>query len=67
MRQLVSGQQALLQKQTQTIDELKSLLTVQTPAPPKKGVVRPFDAQRAAYTDRRLLGMYDARFHSTCW
>ena len=31
------------------------------------GVVRPFDAQRAAIGDRRYLGMYDARFHSTHW
>ena len=29
------------------------------------GVVRPFDAQREAIGDRRYLGMYDARFHST--
>ena len=29
------------------------------------GVVRPFDAQREAIGDRRYLGSYDARFHST--
>jgi ABC-type transporter Mla subunit MlaD len=27
--------------------------------------IRPFDAQRAAYGDRRLLGLFDAQFHST--
>lgn len=27
--------------------------------------IRPFDAQRAAYDDRRLLGLFDAQFHST--
>jgi hypothetical protein len=64
MRGLISAQQGLLKQQEATITELKSLLE---PPVEKKGVVRPFDAQRAAYTDRRLLGMYDARFHSTCW
>eukprot|EP00884_Botryococcus_braunii_P014525 jgi/Botrbrau1/23073/Bobra.0243s0014.1 len=64
MRQLLSSQQKLLKQQEATISDLKLLLE---PPPAKKGVVRPFDAQRAAYTDRRLLGMYDARFHSTCW
>lgn len=29
------------------------------------GNLRPFDAQRAAIGDRRFLGGYDARFHST--
>eukprot|EP00201_Polytomella_parva_P007454 CAMPEP_0175058496 /NCGR_PEP_ID=MMETSP0052_2-20121109/11878_1 /TAXON_ID=51329 ORGANISM="Polytomella parva, Strain SAG 63-3" /NCGR_SAMPLE_ID=MMETSP0052_2 /ASSEMBLY_ACC=CAM_ASM_000194 /LENGTH=505 /DNA_ID=CAMNT_0016323879 /DNA_START=389 /DNA_END=1902 /DNA_ORIENTATION=+ len=28
---------------------------------------RPFDAQRVAYGDRRLIGKHDARFHSTSW
>jgi hypothetical protein len=27
--------------------------------------IRPFDAQRAAYGDRRLLGLFDAQYHST--
>lgn len=29
--------------------------------------VRPFEAQLAAAGDRRSLGLYDARFHSTNW
>jgi len=36
-------------------------------AAPRNGFVRPYDAQRAAISDRRHLGMYDARFHSTHW
>jgi hypothetical protein len=33
----------------------------------KREPVRPFDAQLAAASDRRSLGMYDARFHSANW
>ena len=29
--------------------------------------LRPFDAQLAAARDRRSIGLYDARFHSTSW
>lgn len=29
--------------------------------------VRPFEAQLAAARDRRSIGLYDARFHSTNW
>lgn len=66
MRRIITAQQSLLTQQEETINDLKQLLEAPSP-PAKKGIVRPFDAQRAAYTDRRLLGMYDARFHSTHW
>lgn len=42
--------------------------TIALPPPPVAGPPKrlsPFDAQAVAYVDRRLLGQYDARFHST--
>lgn len=70
MRSLVSAQQA-------TIGQLQALVADQARLTANgvgaslygssNGIVRPFDAQRAAIGDRRYLGMYDARFHSTHW
>lgn len=70
MRALVSAQQATI-GQLQALVADQARLTVNGVGASlngsSNGIVRPFDAQRAAIGDRRYLGMYDARFHSTHW
>ena len=70
MRALVSAQQATI-GQLQALVADQARLTVNGMGVSlngsSNGVVRPYDAQRAAIGDRRYLGMYDARFHSTHW
>lgn len=77
---LVSAQRDLLTKQQAALDQLQQRVEISQPRPgiarstsaagqsvaTSSGSVRPFDAQRrAGYGDRRYLGLYDARFHST--
>lgn len=72
-QQLLKGQQQALEQLQQKLDisqprpSLQRSSTMRLPAPDAApAVVRPFDAQRrAAYGDRRALGLFDARFHST--
>lgn len=68
----VTAQQQVIQQQQSLVDELRACVTcnrtfaVNAPAAsPPPAPVRPFDAQRQAIGDRRYLGLYDARFHST--
>lgn len=69
MRELITAQAQLVRQQSHAIKQLKGMVSVQTqrvvesarPGPE----VRPLHAQLAAIGDRRMLGMYDARFHST--
>ena len=69
MRELLSTQAELVRQQSHAIRQLKGMVSVQTQQVVKsvraKQEVRPLDAQLAAIGDRRYLGMYDARFHST--
>lgn len=66
-------QEQVLNQQEAAIQQLRNSIVQQPLVQPKvqsvsgwNPAVRPFDAQRAAsYGDRRLAGMYDARFHST--
>jgi hypothetical protein len=64
---LVRQQAALDQLQQRAeISQSRPGLARTTTAGPSGSSVRPFDAQRrAGYGDRRYLGLYDARFHST--
>ncbi|GLC44437.1 hypothetical protein PLESTB_000469800 [Pleodorina starrii] len=39
--------------------------TLQPQQQQQRHALRPFDAQHIAFGDRRLMGLYDARFHST--
>ena len=69
VRELVSAQAELFRQQSLAISQLKSMLQVQTQqvvkAAQPRTELRPLDAQLAALGDRRYMGMYDARFHST--
>lgn len=75
LKSLVNEQQSVLAQQQAAIEQLRESLdqkpaTISVQAPPEikswAPPVRPFDAQRyASYGDRRLYGLYDARFHST--
>ena len=72
-QEAMKRQEKVLKQQDAAIEELRNSVTQQRPFLPQvhpvtswNPAVRPFDAQRAAsYGDRRLAGMYDARFHST--
>lgn len=72
---LVVAQRDMLVRQQAALDQLQQRAEISqsrpglartTTAGPSGSSVRPFDAQRrAGYGDRRYLGLYDARFHST--
>jgi hypothetical protein len=70
-QEAMERQEGVLRQQEAAIEQLRNSVTQQQPVLPllRSGwntSIRPFDAQRAAsYGDRRLAGMYDARFHST--
>ena len=78
--QLRSQQRQILEQQ-EALAHLNALIKPQPLHPPTsatlglqrppasvvKPPLRPFDAQLAAAGDRRAIGMYDARFHSTNW
>ena len=69
VRELLSVQAELVRQQSHAMKQLQGMVKVQTQkvvnAARPKPEVRPLDAQLAALGDRRYLGMYDARFHST--
>ncbi|GIL42900.1 hypothetical protein Vafri_727 [Volvox africanus] len=76
LKTLVQAQQDILYSQKAQIDQLMETLqeerlrVAHSPvlveeAPQPTPHLRPFDSQRIAYGDRRLMGLYDARFHST--
>lgn len=69
MRELLGQQAELVRQQSHAIKQLKGMVKVQTQqtvdAVKSRPAVRPLEAQLAALGDRRYLGMYDARFHST--
>ena len=70
MRELLSQQAELVRQQSHAIKQLKGMVKVQTQQAAdavriQKPALRPLEAQLAALGDRRYLGMYDARFHST--
>ena len=69
LRELLSTQAELVREQSHAIRQLKGMVSVQTQrvvnSARSRPEVRPLDAQLAAIGDRRYLGMYDARFHST--
>lgn len=78
LQNIVKEQQAIIQQQQDAIDGIKGYITKQRQSslssvkPPhlwrgEPREVRPFDAQRVSIGDRRYLGLYDARFHSTSW
>ncbi|GFR41068.1 hypothetical protein Agub_g1708 [Astrephomene gubernaculifera] len=70
---LVQAQQDILYSQKAQIDQLTETLleqaqrscTASKPGECSQRHLSPFDSQRVGYGDRRLLGLYDARFHST--
>lgn len=78
LRKLLHLQQSIIDKQQNSIDQLKKLVEQQhqTNQAQKQNAgqqastgwnssISPFEAQRIGIGDRRLLGLYDARFHST--
>ena len=74
LRDMVSQQQRDLQRRDLTVSQLQNkVLQVQQELRTKEkpssrdpsGSLRPLDAQQKAIADRRGLGMYDARYHST--
>ncbi|KAL6759865.1 histidine phosphatase superfamily [Haematococcus lacustris] len=71
LHQTVLAQQAQLELQARQIAELRAELRARqavlqpAPRPGWNPSVSPFEAQRVAIGDRRLLGLFDARFHST--
>ena len=78
LSELVTNQARMLQDQMKDLEHARSLIdmhalkkTLNPPAPTetiKAGWnkdVKPFEVQRNAIGDRRYLGGYDARFHST--
>ncbi|KAK9805474.1 hypothetical protein WJX72_000323 [[Myrmecia] bisecta] len=80
LREQMAAQSQIIQAQGRTIDSLRGTLQLRPPSTysgPVRSLStagtstseapRPFDAQYAAIGDRRFLGMYDARFHSTKW
>lgn len=74
-RELLTKQQAALDQLQQRVEisqprpgmaRSSSTTSAGQSVATSSGSVRPFDAQRrAGYGDRRYLGLYDARFHST--
>lgn len=77
LKAMMTQQQQFIQMQHAQLEELKSAVARQAaisePVQPALGAPAqlpsrassPFEAQRIAFGDRRLKGMYDARFHST--
>ncbi|GMH32384.1 hypothetical protein BSKO_00218 [Bryopsis sp. KO-2023] len=59
LQNLVLDQQDICEDQKNKIEGLRRLVTGETPAG-----ISPFEAQTCGIGDRRLLGMFDARFHS---
>eukprot|EP00195_Chlamydomonas_chlamydogama_P012286 CAMPEP_0202901526 /NCGR_PEP_ID=MMETSP1392-20130828/14302_1 /ASSEMBLY_ACC=CAM_ASM_000868 /TAXON_ID=225041 /ORGANISM="Chlamydomonas chlamydogama, Strain SAG 11-48b" /LENGTH=410 /DNA_ID=CAMNT_0049588099 /DNA_START=245 /DNA_END=1477 /DNA_ORIENTATION=- len=74
---LLETQQRVIDKQQALIDQLRASVTrtkETAPVPPASvsapslgwnSKLSPFESQRIGIGDRRLLGLYDARFHST--
>lgn len=76
LKAMVTQQQKDLQRKDLTVSQLQSkLLQVQqqlresneAPKRDSTGNLRPLHAQSKAIGDRRGVGMYDARYHSTSW
>ncbi|CAL8465534.1 g5070 [Coccomyxa elongata] len=67
MQSLLRSQQRQILEHQEALAELHDLITSQPVAGQQNGSVRPFEAQLAAARDRRSIGLYDARFHSTNW
>jgi hypothetical protein len=65
IQQLQDTVQQLTQQQQQHDQQHQQQLSGALPSGWWDPSIRPFDAQRAAYGDRRLLGLFDAQFHST--
>ena len=78
LSELVTNQARMLSEQVQALEQARSLInmhsmtsTLSATAPTqtiKAGWnpdIKPFEVQRSAIGDRRYLGGYDARFHST--
>ena len=81
LQSLVRAQQQQLQQQQQSIEQFQGVPgrthplaagwgSLRAGAPPTTGLLRdertsPFDSQRIGIGDRRLLGLFDSRFHST--
>ena len=78
----IRSQQRQILEQQEALAHLNALIKPQPLHPPTSASLglqrapaaatvarplRPFDAQLAAVGDRRAIGMYDARFHSTNW
>lgn len=73
---IIYSQKAKIEQLTETVQEEiqrgRPLPTVPPPAtssmdgmPPPPRAISPFAMQAVGYGDRRLAGLYDARFHST--
>lgn len=76
LKAMVSQQHKDLQRRDVVVSQLQNkLLSVQqqlrerdeAPKRDSSGNLRPLDAQSRAIGDRRGVGMYDARYHSTSW
>ena len=76
LKDVVSLQQREISRRDLTVSQLQNkLLQVQQEIRVKndpqsrdsRGNLRPLEAQRRAIADRRGMGMYDARYHSTSW
>lgn len=77
LKGLVQAQQDILYSQKAKIDQLTETLQEEClratqaagpgllPGTPQLPLLSPFEAENLAFGDRRLMGMYDARFHST--
>ena len=78
LSELVTNQARLLQTQMQSLEQARGLIDLHTmtntlsAAAPTQTIqagwnkdVQPFEVQRSAIGDRRYLGGYDARYHST--
>lgn len=70
VRELLHTQAELVRQQSTMIQQLSKSVQTQTQhvvkaATQPSNLMRPLDAQLQALGDRRYMGMYDARFHST--
>ena len=65
LRATVQEQQRVLEAQQATMKEMAALVRGAAAAPAPAATLSPFEAQLLASSDRRGMGQFDARFHST--